>query len=49
VKKYGVSQSYQLAPRAQIFRRDNGNVVDVDSLQYFMRYNDYLNDPIAYV
>ena len=47
VEKYGVSNSYQLAPRAQIFRRDQGNVVDIPSLEYFMRYNDYLNDPIA--
>jgi hypothetical protein len=49
VKKYGLSNSYQLAPRAQIFRRDNGNVQDEESLQYLMRYNDYLNDPIACV
>ena len=48
VKKHGLSNSYQLAPRAQIFRRDIGNVQDTQSLQYLMRYNDYLNDPIAY-
>lgn len=48
VEKFGVTSSYQLAPRAQIFRRDSGNINDVASLQYFMRYNDYLNDPIAH-
>ena len=30
-----------------IFRRDVGNVVDMQSFQYIMRYNDYLNDPYA--
>ena len=47
VEKYGVEQSYQLAPRAQIFRRDAGNVVDMASLQYMLRYNDYQHDPYA--
>ena len=45
--KFGNSNSYQLAPRAMIFRRDVGNVVDMQSFQYIMRYNDYLNDPYA--
>ena len=27
VKKHGLSYSYQLAPRAEIFRRDQGKVV----------------------
>ncbi len=48
VAKYGPEQSYQLAPRAQIFRRDNGNVVDMNSLQYIMRYNDFEHDPYAH-
>jgi len=37
--------SYQLAPRAKIFRRDVGNVVDLPSLKTFMRSNGYPTDP----
>lgn len=33
VQQAGVRQSYQMAPRAQIFRRDQGNVVDMDSMK----------------
>ena len=47
VSKYGNSNSYQLAPRAEIFRRDVGTVVDMESFEYIMRYNDYLSDPYA--
>jgi hypothetical protein len=47
VAKHGVDFSYQMAPRAQIFRRDQGKIVDLQSLKDFMRYNDYLNDPIS--
>jgi len=47
VAKHGSGMSYQLAPRAQIFRRDQANVVSYDSLKFFMRYNDYKNDPIS--
>lgn len=39
--------SYQLAPRAKIFRRDHGTVVDLESFGALMRYNDYLHDPYA--
>lgn len=38
---------YQLAPRAKIFRRDQGTVVDMDSYKAIMRYNDYKNDPYS--
>jgi len=47
VEKKGVEFSYQMAPRAQIFRRDQGNVVDMESFKYIMRYNNYKNDPIS--
>jgi len=47
VEKYGVGYSYQLAPRAEIFRRDQATVSDLDTLKALMRYNDYLNDPYA--
>eukprot|EP01012_Entosiphon_sulcatum_P005920 TRINITY_DN1275_c0_g1_i1.p1 TRINITY_DN1275_c0_g1~~TRINITY_DN1275_c0_g1_i1.p1 ORF type:complete len:543 (+),score=120.60 TRINITY_DN1275_c0_g1_i1:90-1718(+) len=39
--------SYELAVRAQIFRRDQGKVVDVPSFQQLMSYNDYQHDPIS--
>jgi len=39
--------SYQMAPRAQIFRRDNGKAVDLSSFKEVLRYNDYLHDPIS--
>eukprot|EP00049_Salpingoeca_infusionum_P011479 m.199418 g.199418 ORF g.199418 m.199418 type:complete len:533 (-) comp14943_c0_seq1:2649-4247(-) len=47
VEKHGTGQSYQLAPRAMIFRRDQSTVVDMDSFKAIMRYNNYLNDPLA--
>jgi len=43
----GPEFSYQMAPRAQIFRRDQGKVVDLTSFKTIMRYNDYKNDPIS--
>lgn len=39
--------SYQLAPRAQIFRRDSSNVTDFESLKSVMRYNSYKDDPVS--
>jgi len=47
VKKHGISYSYQLAPRAMIFRRDQGKVVDIESMKHLLRYNDYLHDPYS--
>jgi hypothetical protein len=38
---------YQLAPRAQIFRRDQGTVVDMTSFRNLMRSNHYRSDPYA--
>lgn len=38
---------YQTCVRAEIFRRDQGNVKDLESFQYLMRYNDYERDPIS--
>jgi len=38
---------YQLAPRAQIFRRNQTAAVDLASFVALMRYNDYLHDPLS--
>ena len=39
VSYVGTDYSYVLAPRAKIFRRDQGSVVDMESMQALMRYN----------
>ncbi|KAG2499896.1 hypothetical protein HYH03_002184 [Edaphochlamys debaryana] len=38
---------YQIAPRAAIFRRDQGAVSDLEGLKRLMRYNDFKSDPYA--
>lgn len=47
VKKYGDWFTYQKNPRAQIFKRDQAKVTDIDSLRTLMRYNDFKNDPLS--
>ncbi|KAK6171419.1 hypothetical protein SNE40_019612 [Patella caerulea] len=42
--QHGLDSTYQLAPRAKIFRRDEGKVVDLASFKNIMRYNDYKKD-----
>ena len=39
-------KSYQLAPRATIFRRDAGDVDDLASLKQLMRSNSFSTDPV---
>ncbi|XP_041943888.1 phospholipase B-like 1 [Alosa sapidissima] len=46
-EKHGADFSYDLCPRAKIFRRDQAGVTDLDSLKHIMRYNDYKNDPYS--
>ncbi|XP_066530460.1 phospholipase B-like 1 [Hoplias malabaricus] len=46
-RDYGNVFSYDLCPRAMIFRRDQGNVTDLASLKHIMRYNDYKHDPYS--
>jgi len=41
------SASFQTAPRAKIFRRDEGKVVDLDSYKNILRYNAFETDPYA--
>ncbi len=45
--KYGSFFSYEESPRASIFRRDQGNVKDMDSMIRMMRYNKYTTDPLS--
>ena len=40
---HGTEFTYQLAPRAKIFRRDEGTVVDLVSMKKIMRYNGKFN------
>lgn len=47
VAKQGPDVSYQLAPRAKIFRRDQGKVTDMESMKKIMRYNGYATDPYS--
>jgi len=44
VDQHGPDFSYQLAPRAKIFRRDAGSVGDMNKMKAIMRYNDYVHD-----
>ena len=46
VDKVGVTASYQLAPRARIFRRDAGKISTMKDFETFLRYNNYKNDSI---
>lgn len=39
VKTHGEVFSYDGAPRAKIFKRDNGKVTDLESYKKLMRYN----------
>ena len=39
VEKNGLYYSYQLAPRAKVFRRDVGKVTDMESMKQLMRSN----------
>jgi len=38
---------YDLAPRANIFRRDVGKVTDMESFKAILRYNDFEHDPYS--
>ena len=47
VKAMGPTFSYDLAPRARIFRRDaNTKIVDINGLKDFLRYNNFKYDSI---
>ena len=38
---------YNSCSRANIMRRDQNKVTDIESMKEFMQYNDYLNDPFS--
>ncbi|XP_077414260.1 phospholipase B-like 1 [Vanacampus margaritifer] len=46
-QQYGEDFSYDLCPRAKIFRRDQAEVKDLESLKHIMRFNDYKKDPYS--
>ncbi len=43
----GAHYSYQLAPRAQMFAREQAKVGNLSALMHLMRYNDFRHDPLA--
>jgi len=47
VDKHGDWFSYERSPRALIFKRDQGKVVDMESMIKLMRYNNYKHDPLS--
>ena len=49
LEKHGSWFSYSETPRAQIMARDQGNVVDEESMISLMRYNNFQSDPLAQV
>ncbi|KAM6950993.1 phospholipase B-like 1 [Aplochiton taeniatus] len=46
-RRHGEDFSYDLCPRAKIFRRDQAKVTDLHSLKHLMRYNNYKYDPYS--
>jgi len=47
VKQYGDYFTHDKCPRAQIFKRDQGKVVDLHSMMLLMRSNDFEHDPLS--
>lgn len=48
-EEYGEDFSYDLCPRAKIFRRDQAGVEDLDSLKHIMRFNGVWLTGFSYV
>ncbi|XP_063078139.1 phospholipase B-like 1 [Engraulis encrasicolus] len=46
-RQLGEEYSYDLCPRAKIFRRDQGRVLSWAAMKSMMRYNNYKRDPYA--
>jgi len=47
VTTYGQWFTYNLSPRAKIFRRDQDNIWTLDDFKHMMQYNDWQNDPYS--
>ncbi|KAJ1374921.1 hypothetical protein KIN20_038126 [Parelaphostrongylus tenuis] len=47
VQRFGDWYTYDKTPRALIFRRDHGSVVDMNSMIRLMRSNNYTMDPLS--
>ncbi|XP_030225757.1 putative phospholipase B-like 2 [Gadus morhua] len=47
VEKFGPWFSLDQSPRAQIFRRNQTAITDLDSMVRLMRYNNYREDPLS--
>ncbi|GIY08069.1 putative phospholipase B-like 2 [Caerostris extrusa] len=47
VQKFGNFFTYDKAPRALIFKREQGKIQDIPSMMKLMRYNDFKNDPLS--
>mmetsp|Transcript_53706 Transcript_53706/g.154160 ORF Transcript_53706/g.154160 Transcript_53706/m.154160 type:complete len:371 (-) Transcript_53706:163-1275(-) len=47
-KVKGNSFSYEMVERAQIFRRDQGDILSDEGIQHILRYNKFQSDPIAH-
>ncbi|XP_043924205.1 putative phospholipase B-like 2 [Protopterus annectens] len=47
VKKYGDWFTIDKNPRAQIFRRNQTQITDIESMIKLMRYNNFKNDPLS--
>jgi hypothetical protein len=43
----GIVFSYNMSARAQIFRREQGSVVDLSSFEALMRYNQFQTDVVG--
>ncbi|XP_055775925.1 putative phospholipase B-like 2 isoform X3 [Salvelinus fontinalis] len=48
VKQFGPWFSLDMNPRAQIFRRNQSHITDMDSMVRLMRYNNFKQDPLSW-
>jgi len=46
-RKMEIYSEYNSCSRAKIMRREHNKVSDIESMKYFMQFNDYLNDPFS--
>lgn len=49
LEEYGSFFSYTNYSRAEIFRRNHTDVVDIDSMKALMRYNNFKHDPLSLI